>query len=163
MRVVVCLIDPSLQRLLFYSVRYYFGSTGSSEEEATCRLCNWIRHLFFFISLVYGGSVMSLRPFLLLLFLFLLVGRLAQGSTFNTREQNISTVLESIARYISDQIRCLSRCFHVFVQEDSKCNRIGTNIRKCLMTLIPTFADEINSYPYISAVCLYEKLRELIS
>lgn len=56
----------------------------------------------FFISLVYGGSVMSLRPFLLLLFLFLLVGRLAQGSTFNTREQNISTVLESIARYISD-------------------------------------------------------------
>lgn len=117
----------------------------------------------FFISLVYGGSVMSLRPFLLLLFLFLLVGRLAQGSTFNTREQNISTVLESIARYISDQIRCLSRCFHVFVQEDSKCNRIGTNIRKCLMTLIPTFADEINSYPYISAVCLYEKLRELIS
>lgn len=31
------------------------------------------------------------------------------------------------------------------------------------MTLIPTFADEINSYPYISAVCLYEKLRELIS
>jgi len=31
------------------------------------------------------------------------------------------------------------------------------------MTLIPTFDDEINSYTYISAVCLYENLRELIS